>query len=282
MTTLLDHRTTLAYLAYLGYGTPEAGTTSALTLGPPRRAQGRTRSGKGARERNVLCAFVLGAAGSGKTTLLSRFVGKAHATAQAYEPTGRAREAVNSVEIRGGGEKYLVLREFGRFEAEALRSAKRLAAADLVVFVYDSADTNSFTHVSNLRQQYKLLDTVPTLFVATKSDLDKAQQRHEVQPEEYARRLMLRAPTSISHTADLADVFRSITEAALAPALHGAVPGGGVARRSAWSVSLAWTVGAAVFGAASLVAWRWVVRPAGGLLALWAQLRTGRAPPREL
>ena len=41
--------------------------------------------------------------------------------------------------------------------------------------MYDSSDTNSFSYISNLRQQYKL-DDVPSLFVATKSDLDLAQQ----------------------------------------------------------------------------------------------------------
>lgn len=64
--------------------------------------------------------------------------------------------------------------------------------ADLIVYVHDSSDTNSFSHISNLRvrnirqvfvrglthvlkQQYNL-DHIPTLFVATKSDLDLAQQ----------------------------------------------------------------------------------------------------------
>lgn len=49
----------------------------------------------------------------------------------------------------------------------------------MIVYVHDSSDTNSFSYISNLRQQYKGVHQVPCLFVATKSDLDLAQQvRH--------------------------------------------------------------------------------------------------------
>ena len=47
------------------------------------------------------------------------------------------------------------------------------------------------------QQQYSL-DHIPALFVATKSDLDLAQQRHEVQPDVYCRRLGLSAPMAVS------------------------------------------------------------------------------------
>jgi mitochondrial Rho GTPase 1 len=73
-----------------------------------------------------------------------------------------------------------------------LRNSKKADLADVIVYVYDSSDTNSFSYISNLRvsafsmirlrltlilvkQQYSL-DHIPTLFVATKSDLDLAQQ----------------------------------------------------------------------------------------------------------
>ena len=63
--------------------------------------------------------------------------------------------------------------------------------ADVIVYVHDSSDTNSFSYISNLRvsvasllhaarlktsQQQYSLDHIPTLFVATKSDLDLALQ----------------------------------------------------------------------------------------------------------
>lgn len=150
MTTLLDPRTTLAYLAYLGY--PHSSTTSnllpstsALQLTRPRKQDRK----KGTVSRSVHLAYVLGAAGSGKTAILRAFVGKS--LKERFEPTQRVKTVVNSVE-HGGSEKYLVLQEFGSsYESEVLRSPKKLALADVLVFVYDSSDTNSFSYLSNLR-----------------------------------------------------------------------------------------------------------------------------------
>ncbi|SPO37689.1 probable Mitochondrial Rho GTPase 1 [Pseudozyma flocculosa] len=238
MTTLLDHRTTLAYLAYLGYPSfPQTGggaaggsgaggaggrgtsgrfvpspiplspsgppgsrgsrnhtpspppVTTALKLTRPRRAD---RKKKGAVQRSTFLGFVLGAAGSGKTAILRNMVGKRFEPA--YEPTQKMMSVVSTVE-QAGAERYLVLQEFGsRYEAEVLRNSSKLSAADVVVFVYDSSDTNSFSYISNLRQQYPLLQSMPSLFVATKADLDLAQQRHEVQPDAYCRKLGLKIP----------------------------------------------------------------------------------------
>lgn len=92
-----------------------------------------------------------------------------------------------------------------------------------------------------LQQQYSL-DHIPTLFVATKSDLDLAQQvhsllflhpiyllsqnrelthrkqRHEVQPDVYCRRLGLQVPVAVSvKTGQTADVFHAICSIAMHP-----------------------------------------------------------------
>ncbi|POY72027.1 hypothetical protein BMF94_4942 [Rhodotorula taiwanensis] len=214
-------------------------TTSALQVTKPRRPSRR----KGVPvERNVFLAYVLGAAGSGKTSLLRAFVGKGFeedevhgargdwattrtATGAAVAKTvgggasgrGKGKSVVNCVE-EGGGERYLVLQEFGStYESEVLRNKKKLELADVLIFVYDSSDTNSFSYVSNLRQQYKL-DDIPTLFVATKSDLDLAQQRHEVQPDTYCRKLSLRVPLAVSvKRGELADLYHTIVRIAIRP-----------------------------------------------------------------
>ncbi|KAJ7212008.1 EF hand associated-domain-containing protein [Mycena pura] len=167
MTTLLDHKTTLAYLAYLGY--PHEPRTGALQVTRPRKTDRR----KGKVTRNVFLCYVCGAAGSGKTSLLKAFAGKP--ISSIYEPTTKMISVVNSVAI-DGSEKYLVLQEFGsKYEPETLRNPKKTDLADVIAYVHDSSDTNSFSYISNLRQQYSL-DHIPTLFVATKSDLDLAQQ----------------------------------------------------------------------------------------------------------
>ena len=99
MTTLLDHKTTLAYLAYLGY--PDEPRTSALQVTRSRKIDRR----KGKVSRNVFLCYVCGAAGSGKTSLLRAFAGQQYT--DTYGPTAKIYSVVNSVEI-DGAEKYLV------------------------------------------------------------------------------------------------------------------------------------------------------------------------------
>lgn len=100
MTTLLDHKTTLAFLAYLGY--PDEIRTNALLITRPRKSDRR----KGKTTRNVFLCYVCGAAGSGKTSLLRSFVRKSFTGV--YEPTSKMISVVNSVDI-DGSEKYLVV-----------------------------------------------------------------------------------------------------------------------------------------------------------------------------
>jgi mitochondrial Rho GTPase 1 len=46
----------------------------------------------------------------------------------------------------------LQLQEFGsKYEPEVLRHSKKADLADVIVYVYDSSDTNSFSYISNLR-----------------------------------------------------------------------------------------------------------------------------------
>ncbi|KAH7101264.1 mitochondrial Rho GTPase [Auriculariales sp. MPI-PUGE-AT-0066] len=216
MTTLLEHKTTLSYLAYFGY--PGETRTEALLVTKPRRSERR----KGKVTRNTFLVYVCGGTGSGKTALLRAFTGKPYKTQ--YESTTKPISVVNSVEYQAG-EKYLVLQEFGsRAEPEALRNSKKTDVADVIVYVYDSSDTNSFSYISNLRQQYSL-DHIPTLFVATKSDLDLAHQRHEVQPDVYCRRLGIQGPLAVSvKEGELAELFQTIVSIAIRP--HSAMPGG--------------------------------------------------------
>lgn len=100
MTTLLDHKTTLAYLAYLGY--PDEPRTDALLITRPRKHDRK----KGKSTRNVFLCYVCGAAGSGKTSLLRAFAGKPFQ--EIYEPTKKMFSVVNSVDI-DSSEKYLVV-----------------------------------------------------------------------------------------------------------------------------------------------------------------------------
>lgn len=166
------------------------------------------------------------------------------------------------------------LQEFGRHEAEALRNSRRLHLADLILLCYDSSDTNSFSYISNLRQQYKL-DSVPSVFVATKSDLDLAQQRHEVQPEEYCNRLSLPPPVAVSRDR-VTDLFTTVVAVALSPA--GSIPGG--VRNRASSDRFTYALWMTVIGCGTSVvgflAWRQFSRSSTGITAWLTSLRSGR------
>ena len=115
MTTLLNYKTTLEYLAYLGYR--ENPRTSALQITRPRKAERR----KGKPMRNTYLCYVCGAAGSGKTSLLRAFVGRKFS--KEYEPTKRINSVVNTVAVEGR-EINLVVSFF--------RSSSSPTVADLV------------------------------------------------------------------------------------------------------------------------------------------------------
>lgn len=205
--------------------------TSSSSTSPSNGANTSTAKKKKKRgdpaERSVFLAYVFGAAGSGKSSLLRSLVGRPFE--ETYTPTTQTRSVVSAIE-QGGLERHLILQEFGsRYESEVIRSPTKLAQADLIILVWDSSDTNSFSHIANLRSQYPGLGNMPSLFVATKADLDLAQQRHEVQPDVYCRKLELSqySPLHVSALEGrLGDLFGIATGIAVDPRSHGAIPGG--------------------------------------------------------
>jgi len=208
MTTLLSYKTTLAYLAYLGYN---GDTTSALKIIRPKKAVKKI----GKIQKNVFSCYVFGSPGSGKTALLRGLVNKPFE--ENHIPTTSRYCAVNTVEV-GGIEKYLVMQEFGsNNEADILKDKQKLDLADVIVFVYDSSDVNSFAYIAGLRTQYNL-DEYPIIYVSTKCDSDLVQQRYEVQPDAYCRNLGLAVPICVSvKSNEMADLYSLIAGVAMNP-----------------------------------------------------------------
>ncbi|KAJ2357797.1 ERMES complex Ca(2+)-binding regulatory GTPase gem1 [Coemansia sp. RSA 2618] len=234
MSTLLDHRTTLAYLAYFGFpGDVRDGISIVLRHGGNGSSGSSLRRRKrGKQQRSVFLCYVVGAAGSGKSSLIRAFSKKPFSSE--YTPTARTATTVNSVDIKGA-EKYLVMQEFGPYDTSVLQSRRQLENCDLLVMVYDSSDPASFSYLADLRSNYSL-DSLPVIFVATKSDLDYVEQRCDVPPDIYCRELMVNAPLHVSaKDAQMANVFQRMGSVTRNP--QSATPALLLSRPNRWSAA---------------------------------------------
>lgn len=214
MTTFLEPKTTLEYLAYLGFeaSNPRESTTSALKVTKARKRRRRP----GRVERGVVLCYVLGAADAGKSSLLDAFLNRPFDPL--YRPTIKPRRAVNSVELHGGKQCYLILEELGELESAVLENRARLDACDLICYTYDSSDPDSFAHIVELRHKLPQLDEMPSIYVALKADRDKTTQRCELQPDAYTSSLMMPTPLHVSVTWDsISELFVALAEAATNP-----------------------------------------------------------------
>lgn len=195
MTTFEEPKTTLKYLAYLGFETGErGGTTAALKITKARKRRKRPSRV----ERNVFLCYIVGASHSGKSSLLSAFLNRPFD--QTYNPTLRPRIAVNSVELPGGKQCYLILQELGHLESAILENKTKLDACDLLCYVYDSSDPDSFAHIVEARKKAPHLDDVPSVYAALKADQDKTVQRSDLQPDQYTGSVNMAAPLHVSVT----------------------------------------------------------------------------------
>ncbi|KAJ1967482.1 ERMES complex Ca(2+)-binding regulatory GTPase gem1 [Dimargaris xerosporica] len=271
MTTLLDHNTTLAYLAYLGFdGDDTRDGIQMVKFKQPSRLL-RERS-----TRSVYKCLVVGSKGAGKTSLLRGLANKPFTPS--YQPPNSLFSAVNSIETKGST-KYLVLQELGPpHDTAILRSRRKLERCDVLCFVYDCHDPTSFAYLTALRTKYDL-NHIPLVVVATKGDLPSVAQQSTtatdqtttptavVDPDTYCQRLKLAPPLHISvkeHVWD--DLVHHLVAVAIRP--HSALPGvsktgqlvGRVVQRT-----LAVSLVLSVLAATSLASYRWL-RPFVGFL----------------
>jgi Ras family protein T1 len=233
MTTFLDFKTTLAYLAYLGFENNSSSsknnsansTTAALKVTKPRKE--RIRNGQTYRvpvaDRTVFNCYIIGGSGSGKSSLSEVFLNRNYS--ETYNPTIKPRIVVNSVELKGGKQVYLILEELGELEPAILDNDARLQQCDVLCMAYDSSDPDSFQHLVEAPEAHPLINKIPTIIVALKADLDRQQQRFDIQPEDYTISKHLPPPLHVSSTwpASLTELFVQLVEVAHNPQL--ATPG---------------------------------------------------------
>jgi len=188
MTTLLDFKITLRYLAYLGFENP----SQAITVTRGRRGDVKKKK----ITRNVFQAFVFGAPGSGKSSFLHAFIGKDLKTDQ-KESIG-ALSVVNASYI-DGKEKYLVLREFAS-DSDIVRSPEKMEDCDEVIMLYDIHDSKSFSHVAELHKEISNFQyDNPVVYFSTKSDLPLVQQNSKYDnPQDFTKSMGVEAPKPIS------------------------------------------------------------------------------------
>lgn len=220
LTTFLDYKTTLEYLAYLGFD--EGNSSKALIITKPRKR--RLKQNRVYRQpiydRNIFNCFIVGAPKSGKSSLLQLFLTGTYS--ENYSPTIRPQICTKDIELRGGKQCYLILEELGELEPEILSNKSHLDKCDVICYTYDSSDPNSFQYLIDIREKYaNTLNEIPCVFVALKADLDKQQQRSDVQPENYTRDLYLSSPLHISSSwaTSLNELFTQIIDAATVPNL---------------------------------------------------------------
>ncbi|KAF5546421.1 mitochondrial Rho GTPase 1 [Fusarium phyllophilum] len=214
MTTFIEPKTTIEYLAYLGFEppNPKEPITAALKITKPRKRRRRP----GRVERNVVLCYVLGASGAGKSALLDSFLNRPFDGL--YHPTIKPRRSVNSVELPGGKQVYLILEELGELEPAILDNPAKLDACDLICYAYDSSDPDSFSHIVDLRSKYAHLDELPSIYTALKADKDKTNQRCELQPDQYTASLNMSLPLHVSVTwGSISELFVAFADAATNP-----------------------------------------------------------------
>lgn len=216
MTTYLDYRVVTEYLVYFGF---EEDTRLALQITKARKH--RRRQGKIYRssvsDRKVFNCFVLGKKFSGKTTLLEMFLGRQFS--DNYEPMIMPHIAVNSLELKGGKQYYLILQEFTGTNGELILNKEKLKTCDVLCLTYDSSDPDSFSYILELFNRYEDIKRLPIIIVGLKADLDKQQQRCYTQPDDFCEKMFLNHPLHISSKwlSSLNELFIKITEAALVP-----------------------------------------------------------------
>jgi len=232
---MMDPRTALSHLLYLGFGSPWGTEAPQLLTRCVRRRPDKKNE---MTARSTVHCLVFGPRGSGKSSLLKALAGRPEQQVAGSSPL----VSVGVVQGEEGRERSLVMTEVpddvvtefmtslelsraapAGSSTEAHTSAMpNLARCDVAAFVFDASSSESFraARVMMLAVSTAAGDTLPCVMVAAKDDLCMAHSlQYEVQTTAASLELPLPVPVSVE-TGELSGVFRRLVSAAVRPDGH--------------------------------------------------------------
>ncbi|CAD6190743.1 unnamed protein product [Caenorhabditis auriculariae] len=222
MTTLVNVTQTMEQLAYLGFPVGRSGPGRAgnsIDAIRVTRERKKDLEEKGT-DRKIFQCLVVGAKDAGKTVFMQSLVGRGMADVATI---GRRHSpyVINRVKVKEES-KYLLLREVDVLSPQdALGSAE--TAADVVAFLYDVSNPDSFAFCATLYQKYFYRTKTPCVIIATKVEREEIEQRWQVQPEEFCRQFELQRPIKFSNSqigVSAGSVFEQLATMAVYPHLR--------------------------------------------------------------
>ncbi|PIO68616.1 EF hand associated, partial [Teladorsagia circumcincta] len=199
MTTLINVSQTMEQLAYLGFA---VGRSTQTRAGSSADAIKITRERKidlteRGTTRRVFQCLVVGAKDTGKSVFMQSLVGRGlldatHAGRRHYP------YVINRVKVKEEI-KYLLLREVDVLSPQDVLSSAE-TAADVVAFLYDISNPESFAFCATIYQKYFYRTRTPCVIIATKVEREEVEQRWEVSPEEFCRQFELPRPIRFTNS----------------------------------------------------------------------------------
>mmetsp|Transcript_9999 Transcript_9999/g.30532 ORF Transcript_9999/g.30532 Transcript_9999/m.30532 type:complete len:628 (-) Transcript_9999:131-2014(-) len=212
-----DFRSALLTIVYMGFSGEPA---SAVRITRPRRRDRRSK----VVTREVFYCYVIGSQGSGKSELIRGLVNRPFG--EDNVPTANEAVAARMIEVEKGRPYGLIMREINDRQLCDLTVSKGLLdACDMVCLVYDVTDPESFSFVAKMYEELrKARHSLPTIFVATKTEQEAVSQNYEMQPAEFTQQNNLPEPIGVSSKIkESSDLYRQLIGVGLYP--HIACPG---------------------------------------------------------
>lgn len=211
LTTLIDVKKTLEYLAYLGYMYEHDNQLSAIHVTREKKADLE-------RKQSARCVFecrVFGQRGVGKSVFLQGLLGRNLQYLKTLNREQLSPYTINLVRVRGQ-ERYLVLREMDVDISSKLANCDMFC--DVICLLYDVTNPHTFEYCAQLYMQNFSQSALPVLIVGCKAEHHAVWQETELQPVEFCKEFGLPPPQMLSCMDRInRDIYVKIAMMALCP-----------------------------------------------------------------